>query len=63
MEERLAAAAEVPAEAYRALAAARAQRAREALIAAGLDQTRLFLAEGGARPEGEQGARVYFTVK
>jgi hypothetical protein len=63
MEDRLAAAAEVPAEAYRALAAERAQRAREALLAAGLDQTRLFLAEGGTRPEGEQGARVYFSVK
>ena len=63
MEDRLGDAAQVPAEAYRALAAERAQRAREALLAAGLDQTRLFLAEGGARPEGEQGARVYFTVK
>jgi hypothetical protein len=63
MEDRLVAAAEVPAEAYRVLAAGRAQRAREALLAAGLDQTRLFLAEGGTLAEGEQGARVYFTVK
>lgn len=62
MEERLAAAQEVPAEAYRSLAAERAQRAREALIAAGLDQARLFLAQGG-RAEKEKGARVYFTVR
>lgn len=62
MEARLAAAAEVPADAYRALAAERAQRARDALIAAGVDQARLFLAQGG-RAEKENGARVYFTLK
>jgi len=63
MEDRLAAAAEVPPDAYRALAAERAQRAREALMAAGLDQARLFLAQGGGRAEKEKGARVYFSVK
>jgi len=63
MEERLLAAAEVAPEAYRALAAERAVRAREALLAAGLDQTRLFLAQGGGRAEKEKGSRVYFTVK
>jgi hypothetical protein len=63
MEERLAAAAEVPEDAYRALAAARAQRVRAALMAAGIDQARLFLAQGGGRAEKEKGARVYFGVK
>ncbi|ACL66972.1 protein of unknown function DUF748 [Anaeromyxobacter dehalogenans 2CP-1] len=63
MEERLAAAAQVPEDAYRALAAERAQRAREALIAAGLDQARLFLAQGGERARKEGGARVYFSVR
>ena len=63
MEERLAATMEVPPETYRALAAERAQRAREALMAAGLDQARLFLAQGGGRAEKEKGARVYFGVK
>ena len=63
MEERLAARAEVPADAYRSLAAARAQRAREALLAAGLDQARLFLVQGGERAAKERGARVYFSVK
>ncbi|WP_242360106.1 MULTISPECIES: DUF748 domain-containing protein [Anaeromyxobacter] len=63
MEERLAAAVEVPAEAYRSLSAERAQRAREALLAAGIDQGRLFLTQGGERAEKEKGARVYFTVR
>lgn len=63
MEERLAAAAQVPDDAYRALAAERAQRAREALVAAGLDQARLFLAQGGERARKEGGARVYFSVR
>jgi hypothetical protein len=63
MEERLAAAAEIPADAYRTLAAERAQHAREALVAAGLDQARLFLAQGGTRAASEQGPRVYFSVK
>lgn len=62
MEERLAAAQQVPPDAYRSLAAERAQRVREALLAAGLDQARLFLAQGG-RAEKEKGARVYFTVR
>jgi uncharacterized protein DUF748 len=63
MEERLAAAAEVPADAYRSLAAERAQRAREAFLAVGLDQARVFLTEGGERAAKEKGARVYFTVR
>lgn len=63
MEERLAAATEVPADAYRSLAAERAQRAREALVAAGVDQARLFLTQGGERAGREKGARVYFSVK
>ena len=62
MEARLEATIEVPLDAYRTLSAERAQRAREALIAAGLDQSRLFLVQGG-RGETEKGARVYFTVK
>lgn len=62
MEARLAAAAEVPPDAYRGLAAERAQRARQELIAAGLDQNRLFLAQGGGRAE-KKGARVYFTAR
>jgi hypothetical protein len=62
MEARLAAAVEVPPEAYRALAAERARRARDALVAAGLDQARLFLTQGG-RAGSEGGARVYFTLK
>jgi hypothetical protein len=53
----------VPADAYRSLAAERAQRAREALLAAGLDQARLFLTQGGERAEKEKGPRVYFSVK
>ncbi|WP_242392514.1 DUF748 domain-containing protein [Anaeromyxobacter oryzisoli] len=62
MEDRLAAAAEIAPDTYRALAAARAQRAREALLGAGLDQARLFLVQGGEHAK-EKGARVYFTVK
>ncbi len=63
MEERLAAASAVPPEAFRTLATERAQRARQVLTAAGLDQARLFLAQGGGRAEKEKGARVYFTVR
>lgn len=63
MEDRLAARAEVPPDAYRSLAAARAQWARDALLAAGLGQTRLFLSEGGERARTEKGPRVYFTVR
>ena len=63
MEVRLAAAADVPPDAYRTLAAERAQRAREALIASGLDQNRLFLTQGGERAEKEKGARVYFSAR
>jgi uncharacterized protein involved in outer membrane biogenesis len=63
MEDRLTAAMEVPADAFRSLAADRAQRAREALVAAGVDQARLFLAQGGGRAEKERGACVYFTLR
>ena len=63
MEERLVSAQQVSADAYRSLAAERAQRAREALLAAGLDPARLFLAQGGERALKEKGARVYFTVR
>lgn len=63
MEAALEAAQEVAPDAYRALAAERARRAREALLAAGIDPARLFLAQGGDRAEKEKGARAYFTVK
>ncbi len=63
MEERLAAAEVIPPETYRSLAAERAARAREALVAAGLDQARLFLVQGGERAQKEKGARVYFGVR
>ncbi|HSN16025.1 MAG TPA: DUF748 domain-containing protein, partial [Anaeromyxobacteraceae bacterium] len=63
MEERLVTAQQVPADAYRSLAAERAQRARDALLAAGIDAARLFLAQGGERAQKEKGARVYFTVR
>jgi hypothetical protein len=63
MEARLAVAAEVPPDAYLTLAADRAQRAREALIASGLDQNRLFLTQGSERAEKEKGARVYFSAR
>jgi hypothetical protein len=54
---------EVPADAYRSLAAERSQRAREALLAAGLDPVRLFLVQGGERAAKEKGARAYFSVR
>ena len=63
MEERLAAAVLIPADALRTLAAERAQRARDALVGAGVDQARLFLVQGGDRAAKEKGARVYFTVR
>ncbi len=63
MEERLAASVPIPADALRTLAAERAQRARDALVGAGVDQARLFLVQGGERAAKEKGARVYFTVK
>jgi hypothetical protein len=63
MEARLRAAQEVSADAYRTLAAERAQRARDALLAAGLDPARLFLAQGGDRAAKEKGSRAYFTVR
>jgi hypothetical protein len=63
MEDRLAAGAELPADALPALAAERARLAREALLAAGLDSARIFLSQGGDRAQKEKGARVYFTVR
>ena len=63
MEERLVSAQQVPPDAYRSLAAERAQRAREALLAAGIEPARLFLTEGGERARKEQGARAYFAVR
>jgi hypothetical protein len=63
LEEQLAAAMEVAPDAYTSLASERAQRARVALIEAGIDQARLFLAQGSERAAKEKGARAYFNVK
>jgi hypothetical protein len=62
MEEKLAAREELPPDALRTLAADRAQRAREALVAAGLDPARIFLAAEGAAAK-EKAPRVYFSVR
>jgi hypothetical protein len=62
MEEQLAAREELPPDALRALAADRAQRAREALVAAGLDPARIFLVAEGAASK-EPAPRVYFSVR
>jgi hypothetical protein len=62
MEDRLVTAAELPPDALRALASERAQRARDALVAAGLDPARIFLSEGGASAN-EEAPRVYFSVR
>jgi hypothetical protein len=53
----------VPPEALPALATARAQSARDALLAAGLDPARLFLVEGSERARKEPGPRAYFGVR
>jgi hypothetical protein len=63
MEERLLAAQPVDREALVALAAARTAAVRDALVAAGLDQARLFTVEGGQRAAQEKGSRAYFTVR
>ncbi len=63
MEEQLLAAELVPPEALKALAVARGAAARDALLAAGLDPSRLFTVEGGDRATKEPGARAYFTVR
>jgi hypothetical protein len=63
MEERLLAAQPVDREALVALAAARTAAVRDALLAAGLDQSRLFTVEGGQRAAQEKGPRAYFTVR
>jgi hypothetical protein len=62
MEDKLAAREELPPDALRTLAADRAQRAREALVAAGLDPARIFLAAEGAAAK-EKAPRVYFSVR
>ena len=62
MEDRLAAREEVPPDALRTLAAERAQAARQALVAAGLDPARIFLAAEGTAGKGKA-ARVYFSVR
>jgi hypothetical protein len=62
MEDRLAAREELPPDALRVLAADRAQRAREALVAAGLDPARIFLAAEGTAGK-EKAPRVYFSVR
>jgi hypothetical protein len=63
METALRGAAAIPPEALPALATARAQAARDALLAAGLDPSRLFLVEGGERARKEPAPRVYFGVR
>jgi len=52
-----------PPEEIPSLLAARYAAAQEALVAAGLDQARLFSVQGGARAAKESGSRVYFTVR
>jgi hypothetical protein len=64
MEAALAAAAVVPPEAFRDLAARRADAARERLLGGGdLDPARVFVTAGGERVRKEGGARVYFELK
>jgi len=63
MEDQLLAAVPIPPEALRALALERGQVVRDALLAAGLDRSRLFTVEGGDRAAKEPGPRAYFTVK
>jgi hypothetical protein len=62
-EERLLEQIAVPPEALPALAAARTAAARDALLAAGIDQARLFVVEGSERATKEKGARTYFAVQ
>jgi hypothetical protein len=52
-----------PPEALPALATSRAQAARDALLAAGLDPARIFLVEGSERSRKEPAPRTYFGVK
>lgn len=64
MEAALAAAARVPPEAYRDLAARRAEAARERLLAGGdVDGARVFVSAGGERARKEGGARAYFELR
>jgi hypothetical protein len=63
MEAALLAGVTVPPEALPALATARSQAARDALLAAGLDPARIFLVEGSERSRKEPGPRAYFGVR
>jgi hypothetical protein len=63
MEAALLGTVTIPPEALTALATARAQSAREALQAAGLDPARIFLVEGTERARKEPGPRAYFGVR
>jgi hypothetical protein len=62
-EARLVEAMTVPAEALPALAAARTGAVRDALLAAGVDPSRLFVVQGGDRARKEAGPRAFFTVR
>jgi hypothetical protein len=64
MEVDLAAAAPPGPEAFRELAARRAEAARERLLRGGaVEPSRVFLVEGGERARRDRGARAYFTLK
>jgi hypothetical protein len=63
MEAALLGTVAIPPEALPALAAARAQAARDALLQAGLDPARLFLVEGSERARKEPAPRAYFGVR
>ena len=64
MEAALAAAAVVAPEAYRELAARRAEAAKGQLLAAeGVDPARVFVTAGSERARKEGGAKAFFTLK
>ena len=63
MEAVLLGAIALPPESLPTLAAARAQAARDALLATGLDPARLFLVEGSDRTRREPAPRAYFGVR
>jgi hypothetical protein len=63
LEQRLAASVELAPDELRALATQRATEARDLVLAAGIDESRVFLVSGGERARNEQGARVYFTLR
>jgi hypothetical protein len=62
-EARLLSAIALPPEALPALATARAQAARDALLATGLDPARIFMVESMERASKEPAPRVYFGVR